>query len=360
MQDYLPYFVQLSTSHKISTKVNTVSDEIRIHSSSRTPKYKQLVEILSSKIKNGVYTQDKLPSINYLSSTMDISRDTVQKAYNELVKRKLVESVPGKGHFVNPIVVSSKPRIFLLFNKLSPHKKIVYDSFMATLDDKAEVDFHVYNNDFTIFQQLLSHNHDQYSYYVIIPHFFTDGHLAKDIIDRIPKKKLLLLDKGIEGISGKYACAYQDFEKDIYGALNEVKNLLNNYKQLKLLFPAKAYQPREITLGFKQFCIDHNFKGKLVPDLSKDVLAAGDVYITMMDDDLVHLIKKVKNSKLEVGKDIGILSYNESPLKEILLDGITVMSSDYKHLGATAANMLLENRKEFVPNPFRLIIRNSL
>lgn len=69
-----------------------------------------------------------------------------------------------------------------------------------------------------------------------------------------------------------------------------------------------------------------------------------------------------KNYKQEfkVGKEVGIISYNETPLKEILLDGITIISTDFEKLGQTAAQMILENRKEYIANPFRLMVRNSL
>ena len=79
-----------------------------------------------------------------------------------------------------------------------------------------------------------------------------------------------------------------------------------------------------------------------------------------MEHDLVSLIKKTKEENLRVGKDIGILSYNENPLKEILLDGITVMSTDFWGMGEKAAKMILNNDLSHFENPFRLIVRHSL
>lgn len=334
---------------------------IEIHPNSRIPKYKQLAFTLTKGIKSkSLSNEERLPSINYLSSVLEVSRDTVEKAYRELRKKNLIEAIPGKGYFVKPTASTDKMRIFLLFNKLSAHKKIIYDNFVATLGKQAEIDFHVYNNDYTIFEQLLSRNFDNYSYYVIIPHFFTHYHSAKDIIDRIPKHKLILLDKRIEGISGNYACVYQDFEQNIYDALREAKDLLAKYNSIKLLFPSWTYQPREIIKGFQRFCIDFNFKGKLVPEISKEPLAAGEAYITMMEDDLVCLVKKIKASGLEVGREIGIISYNENPLKEVLLDGISVISTDFQLIGQTAANLILDKQGGLVENPFRLIVRKSL
>jgi len=78
------------------------------------------------------------------------------------------------------------------------------------------------------------------------------------------------------------------------------------------------------------------------------------------ETDLVTLIKSCQTKGLKIGKDVGIISYNETPLKEILLDGITVISTDHHKMGETAAKLILENRKEKIKNPFVLIQRKSL
>ncbi len=52
-----------------------------------------------------------------------------------------------------------------------------------------------------------------------------------------------------------------------------------------------------------------------------------------MENDLVLLLKKLNQTNLVLGKDIGIISYNETPVKEILRDGITVISTDFQNLG---------------------------
>jgi DNA-binding LacI/PurR family transcriptional regulator len=87
---------------------------------------------------------------------------------------------------------------------------------------------------------------------------------------------------------------------------------------------------------------------------------AQETYIVIEETDLVNLIKRCRCNNLEIGKDVGIISYNDTPLKEILLDGITVISTDHSRMGAVAAKLILENRKEKIKNPFSLIIRKSL
>ena len=75
---------------------------------------------------------------------------------------------------------------------------------------------------------------------------------------------------------------------------------------------------------------------------------------------MVNLIKNCQAADLKLGKDVGIVSYNDTPLKEILSDGISVISTDHAKMGETAARMILENRQEKIKNPFHLILRNSL
>ena len=85
-----------------------------------------------------------------------------------------------------------------------------------------------------------------------------------------------------------------------------------------------------------------------------------EAYIVIEETDLVTLIKCCQVQHMKIGTDIGIISYNETPLKEILLDGITVISTDHHQMGVSAANLILENRKEKVKNPFAFIERKSL
>lgn len=84
------------------------------------------------------------------------------------------------------------------------------------------------------------------------------------------------------------------------------------------------------------------------------------VHISLMEDDLVTLIKKILESKLEVGKQVGIISYNETSIKQIILDGITTISTDFKIMGKKAAKMILERPTEQIAAPFYLTLRDSL
>ena len=79
-----------------------------------------------------------------------------------------------------------------------------------------------------------------------------------------------------------------------------------------------------------------------------------------MDNDLVVLIERLLESKLKVGKDVGVISYNETPLKRIILNGITTISTDFEAMGEETARIIKENALRHVQIPFSLRLRASL
>ena len=125
--------------------------------------------------------------------------------------------------------------------------------------------------------------------------------------------------------------------------------------------PCLVPYPPEILLGCRNFCIDHHFEWRQIPEISRQTeIGPGDAFIVIEENDLVNLVKESRQLNLLIGNDIGIISYNDTPLKEILLDGITVISTDHAKMGETAATLILEDRKEKIRNPFTLIRRKSL
>jgi DNA-binding transcriptional regulator YhcF (GntR family) len=328
---------------------------------SSTPKYKQLTNAILAAIESGKLLKNSLlPSINELSFSLEMSRDTAEKGYRNLRKLGVVDSVPGKGYFIVNTDFSRKLKVCLLFNKLSTHKKIIYDSFTKTLGERAAIDFYIYNNDFALFKKMIVAKRDDYSHFVIIPHFLEGGENAHEIINTIPKEKLVILDKLLPGITGDYAAAYENFAQDIYAALEQALDRLSNYRTLKIIFPKNSYFPHEILTGFYRFCQQYAFDHKVIHNIKDEEISPGEVYINLMEDDLVMLIERLIAQKLKIGKDVGVISYNETPLKRIILDGITTISTDFSKLGALAAEFILTGKTEKIEVPFYLNLRKSL
>jgi DNA-binding transcriptional regulator YhcF (GntR family) len=328
---------------------------------SATPKYLQLANAITKAIDEGKLQKgDMLPSINELSYEFEISRDTAEKGYKHLKTIGILSSVAGKGYFVKDTEVDNQLKILMLFNKLSPHKKVIYDSFVANLTPTAAIDFFIYNNDFAVFKRILTPRLDNYTHYLVMPHFKDGGENAHEILNTIPKNKLVVIDKLIPGITGDFAAVYQNFEKDIYEGLENALPLLSKYHTLKIICLEYAIYPKEIVKGFLNFCRQYAFNYVVVNDLHSATIDTGDVFITHMENDLVELIEKILASNLQVGKEVGVISYNESPLKKIILNGITTLSTDFQMMGTRAAKAVLEKSTIKEEIPFHLNVRASL
>lgn len=328
---------------------------------SATPKYLQIVDSIIKGIEECKLKENYvLPSINELGDELDIGRATAERAYRKLKELGIVKSYPGKGYFIANTNIEKRLKIFLMFNKLSAHKKIIYDSFVAALGENASIDFYIYNNEFARFKDILGNKKADYDYYIIIPHFLEGGHDAHALINSLPKDRIILLDKMLPGIEGLFGMVYEDFENDIYEALSKAAELLNKYHTLKIIFPEYTYYPQEIVKGFLRFCRDYTFNYSIVSNLHNEAIESGATYISVMEDDLVILIEKILDSHLEVGKHVGVLSYNETPLKKIILNGITTISTDFQAMGQEVARLVLENSKGHVKVPFHLTVRNSV
>ena len=127
-----------------------------------------------------------------------------------------------------------------------------------------------------------------------------------------------------------------------------------------MIFPINSYFSNEIVKGFENFCYNYAFNFKIVSNLDEEEVKAGEVYINLMEEDLVKILDKIISLNLTVGKQVGLISYNETPLKNYIMNGLTTISTDFKIMGITAANLILNNSKEHIENPFKLILRGSL
>lgn len=338
---------------------------MEINSESRTPKYKQIINFIINQIEKGKLIEgDRIPSINETSEEFYLSRDTVEKAYSFLKDRNLIVSVKGKGYFVSNADLVSKVNVCLIFNKLSAYKKIIFNSIIQTLDTNASVDLYVHHCDNELFKSILTKKIGQYNYYVIMPHFQPIDSEMLALIQKIPEDQLVILDRMAPGLEGKYGSVYQDFKNDIYNALESALESLRKYQKLVLVFPIDDMYPypHEIEQGFRKFCVAYDFEFDVIDEFSPDreISQKGEAFIVIEDTDLVNLVKAVRSNRWEIGQDVGIISYNETPLKEVLAEGITVMSTDFEKMGQQAAQMILDRDFKQVENPFLLIKRKSL
>ncbi|KFF02682.1 GntR family transcriptional regulator [Flavobacterium reichenbachii] len=341
---------------------------ITLHSS--VPKYIQVAECITDEINLGkLKIGQKMPSITELSQKSALSRDTIEKAYKHLRARNLIYSVIGLGYFINGNESVDVLNIFLLINKPSSYKMEICNAFVDAIGSKGNVSVSLYYCDENLFVDTLKKNLGLFDYYVIMPHFANEKGYnlikhkdkAVDALENMPKDKLILLDTVKEGIDADYNAVYQDFKNDIFNALEQAMDKLKKYQKIILVHPNTGVfpYPQHIMTGFKSFCVTYNFDFEIINHINKNIeLDQKYAYITIQESDLVVLMQQLKAKNLKLGKDIGIISYNETPLKSLL--DITVISTDFRAMGALAADLILSEKKGSIKNKFLYIERSSL
>jgi DNA-binding LacI/PurR family transcriptional regulator len=135
---------------------------------------------------------------------------------------------------------------------------------------------------------------------------------------------------------------------------------LAKYHSINLIFPEHTYYPAEIIAGVERFCGQYAFNFSLLHEIHPEYIQQGHVYINLMEKDLVTLIELILERELKVGTDVGVISYNEIPLKKIILNGITTVSTDFHIMGQQAAGLILNNSRKHIEVPFYLTLRDSL
>ncbi|MCK3684201.1 GntR family transcriptional regulator [Maribellus sp. YY47] len=337
-----------------------MSVDYRIDHDSEVPKYKQVVDLIISDIESGIFKKgQRVPSINETSEDLLLSRDTVEKAYVSLKKKGILASVRGKGYYVNHVNVQKKLKVALVFNKLSNYKRNIYYSFVETLGNKAGVDVFIYNYSIDKFEEIINDHLTNYDYFVILPQFNDENVKAAEVIRKIPKEKVLLIDRNLD-VLNDYPVVYQEFEKDIQTALGEALLLICKYKKLNLVFPQNEFYSRNIIRGFQIFCQVNELEFSVIHQFAEEEVKKNEAYVLVSDDDLYRFIKICRDRKWKTGVDVGVVAYNDNPVKEILEDGITTITTNHDEIGRTVARMILNNDFRRIKSPFEFIKRNSL
>ncbi len=320
-----------------------------------TPKYKQIIETVVNAINQNLLKKgDSLPSINSIRDDYKVSRDTVLTAYNYLKSRGIIQSIVGKGYFVASENVEITQKIFVLFDELNSFKEELYHSFKSHLGQNVRVDiyFHHFNRD--MFSKLIYENYGNYNYYVIMPANLKD---TEQDIKTLPEHQVYILDQTNPSLSS-YAGVHQNFEKDIYNNLNLVIQDLIKYSMINLVF-SDTIQPLAMRNGFERFCKTHHLNYNIIDQVEAADVVENHLYIIPEDKDLLSIIKIAKQKQFVLQKDYGIISYNDTLLKELVEDGISTISTDFNQMGAALAQMIQNNERISIENPCQLIIRNS-
>lgn len=328
---------------------------------STEPVYRQLVEAVLNATKTGLVDRgDRLPSINELSRHYAVSRSTIEKSYNNLRDMGILSSQHGKSFYINRLDPAQELKVLVLFNQLNEYNKLICDALAERLERRAEIDLRIYYNSARHFRQLVRKKQGSYSHIIVIPHFLDDPEAGYQTIERLPKEKLIVLDRSVPCLSGNMGAVCINFATAIRPALDELAPALRRYQCANLIYPEHTTFPQQIQGAFARFCEENNLVYRISGDISADRISEGEAFVVLSDEHLMFLVREIAKSNLIPGKHIGIVSYHDNDAKKDMLNGITTISPDFRAMGNAAADMLLTGHMQQLDHPCRVFVRASL
>jgi hypothetical protein len=180
-----------------------------------------------------------------------------------------------------------------------------------------------------------------------------------DSLRKIDPAKLLILDLG-DFEKDDFAFVCLDFGKSVYARLMDNITLIRKYKRFVLCLPDESEHPKILVKYFKKFARDNVMEAAVIKKLQNVKLDRDTAYLIIQQEDLVDIIKRCRVEKLVIGKDIGLIAYNDTPMYEIIENGITVISTDFAAMGQHAATFVMTREKVQEMIPARMMVRGSL
>lgn len=322
-------------------------------SNSQTPKFQQLIQAFQDAISQKIFEPgDVLPSVNEMCRECSLSRDTVFKAYAELKKRNVIESVPNKGYFVSGEIT----RVFLFLDTFKAYKEVLYDSFRKNLPDNVAVDLHFHHYNIDVFKNQIQESVGKYSKYVIMN--FDHPEVA-ETLKQIDPKKVLIIDWNINA-NDLHSQVFQDFGESVYTSLQTGLKEIKKYKEFCMIYPDYTYHPYETVEFFLRFCKQNKIKHSIYTDTESIEVKKGSAYFSVSDRAMAKILDKAREQNLEFGVDVGLISYNETPMKKYIDKGITVISTDFNLMGKKVANFVNNSQRASFCVPTQLVLRKSL
>jgi len=320
-------------------------------------KHEQLVLGIIEAIDSGhLNVGDQMPSINVMVEKVGFARKTIVKAYEELKDRGLIESKKTKGYFV----ISNKTKVFLkialLMYSFQRFQQEFYNALRREIGDRVQIDVFFHHNNQEVFETVFANIQGKYGMYVVVP---IETKLIKKLLLGISPERLLIVDRFLD-LGSDYSYVTQEFEHSTYNTLVQLLPKVKKYKKVMLFFRKDLDYPEGVLESFERFLVDFEVKGEVLQNYSDEVLKKDYLYLTISDSDLWSLLKDCRDNNFRIGKDVGVVSFNDHVVKEIVSGGITTISTDFKKMASLTAKNLKKLSYTQAIVPTKLIDRNSL
>lgn len=297
---------------------------------------------------------DLLPSVNQMIQELNFSRETIRKAYGDLVDKGVVESKNRIGYYVTHAQTDQFIKVALVMYNLDTFEELFYRNFRQELGRKVHLDVFFHHGNMDILESTLFQLKGKYGMYVVapIPH-----RRIKEVLETIPKANLMIFDR-FEPLDGEVSYIAQEFERSTYSVLETLSDKIKTFDEIIFFHSPKSLDPREIALAFNRFLKDYAVSGRIVPEFVPGSVEKGKAYFTLDNYTMWEILKECKSRKLEMGTDVGLLSANDEPAKEFV--DITTYSTDFALMGKLAGQAILQRQKIQVILPNVLIRRKTL
>jgi len=318
-------------------------------------KHDRLVQGIINAIDETLISQDEmLPSVNRMIKELGFSRDTVVKGYKELISRGIIESKNRLGYFLANGNTDQTLKVALLIYAIDTFEEQFYRNFRHELGPNVDLNVFFHHGNIEIFETILLQIKGKYGMYVVapIPHPKT-----KELLEMIPRNKFLMVDR-YEPLEGEFNHITQEFEVSSYNVFMELAPVIREFDEMIFYHSPDSLDPKEIVKAFKKFLKNARIKGSVVKEYLPGTMEKGKVYFTLDNFTLWEMLKECKARKLKPGKDVGVLSHNDEPVKELI--GITTYSTSFSMMGKKAGRFVMTREKVQETIPMVLARRNTL
>ncbi|WAC39798.1 GntR family transcriptional regulator [Pedobacter sp. SL55] len=320
-------------------------------------KHEKIVQGILDAINNDeLQLNDPLPSVNKMIGGLGFARETIVRAYKDLIERGIIASKNRKGYFVINGNIRQQQKIAMVLYAFDTFQEALFKSFKAVVGEEVQIDLFFHHNNSDVFEAIFNQIAGNYSLYIVAP-------IANDRIEKlllnIPVFKLLIIDRYIH-LSDDHSYVVQEFEKPAYEIFQKLKDKFSKYEEIVFFFRENTAEPNEIVNAFNRFLKDSGLKGRIESSYKVGSIEKNKVYFTIHNPELYSILKDVMKNDWELGKDLAVLSHNDDIVKEIISGGITTFSTDFVRMGEIAANYAIERNKVQQVLPTELFLRQSL
>ena len=325
-------------------------------------KYKLIVNSVIRAVRgNKLNRGDRMPSVRDMCAHYSISRDTVCRAYEILREKGVIEKFHGKGYVIATDGYRSDLNIFVMFDIWNSYKEKIYagimDKINADTEGLASVQVYYSNRDEDLFAEFLATSVGKFEYYVVMP--FTSEKVRRVIRD-FDQSKLLVADVKTEYAGKGATVVAQSHDTELTRVLEQARELILKYRRFVLCFPEGYFIPPELKHGYEVFCRNNGIEPEYCEKLRSEDVVKGTAYFVIEDLDLVTLVKAAVKNGYRFGTDVGMLSYNSTPLKEVIEGGVTTVSIDFYRMGELIADQIINRSIPYQLVPTELIAGNTL